>query len=193
MKHTQGLQQPARGSGFTLIEVMIVLVIMAVLMAIAVPSMRELIARQRVEGIAQELATDLRFLKSQQIQRRRTVGILFASNSTQTCYSLYIVGPAGDDCDCSNTGGSVCPNPTSAGSSVEIKTVSLPASSGVTLSASPDLLRLFGFNAMPMGGTMIQATVQSVLGGTIRISTNSLGAPVLCSVSGNSSSLPACS
>lgn len=192
MTHDHRFQHSARGSGFTLIEVMIVLVIMAVLLAIAVPSMRELIARQRVEGIAQELATDLRFLKSQQIQRRRSVGILFAGNSTQTCYSLYVVGPAGDDCDCSTTGASVCPNPTSAGSSLEIKTVILPASSGMKLSASPDLLRLIGFNALPMGGTLIQASVESALGGTVRVSTNALGAPVLCSVSGNSSNLPAC-
>ena len=192
MKHAQRFQHPARGAGFTLIEVMIVLVIMAVLLAIAVPSMRELIARQRVEGIAQELATDLRLLKSQQLQLRRTVGIRFSQTSTVTCYALFVVGDAGEDCDCTQPSASVCPNPGVIGSPSEIKTVTLPVSNGVRLSATPGLVYLSGFNAMPMGNLTIKATLQSAHGGTVRVFTNALAAPAICSVSGNSSSLPTC-
>ena len=89
MRQARQLQRPDRGAGFTMIELLIVMVILAVLLAIAVPSMREFIARKRVEGVAQELATDLRLLKSQQIQRRRNVGIQFGSNASITCYVLY--------------------------------------------------------------------------------------------------------
>lgn len=182
----------APGPGFTLIELMITLVILAVLLAIAVPSMREFVARKRVEGVAQELVTDLRLLKSQQIQRRQFVGILFGANSSMTCYSLFAVGPSDDNCDCTATGGPICPNPGGAGSSSEIKTVVLPRSSGVTLSSTPRLLRLFGHNATPIGNVTLSASVQSSQGGTVRVLTNLLAQPSLCSASGAESSLPAC-
>ncbi len=182
----------ARGPGFTLIELMITLAILAVLLAIAVPSMREFIARKRVEGIAQELVTDLRLLKSQQIQRRQFVGILFGSNASSTCYSLFAVGTSDDNCNCAAAGSPICPNPGGVGSSSEIKTVVVPRSTGVTLSATPQLLRLFGHNAAPISGVTLSTSVQSSLGGTLRVSTNLLAQPSLCSVSGAESSLPAC-
>ena len=175
-----------------MIELLIVMVILAVLLAIAVPSMREFIARKRVEGVAQELATDLKYLKSRQLQRNQFVGLLFNSNATDTCYSLFEIGPSDNNCDCTRPAGMACPNAGSPGSSLELKTVTLPRSSGVTLSSTPRLLRLFGFNASPLGNTTIQVTVQSSLGGSVRVSTNALVLPALCSISGTSSNLPAC-
>ena len=178
--------------GFTLIELMITLVILAVLLAIAVPSMREFVARKRVEGVAQELATDLRLLKSQQIQRRRSVGILFGSNDSVTCYSLYAIGTGQEHCDCTISNGPVCGNPARVQGSSEIKTVLVPRSSGVTVSSDPPLLRLFGFNGLPFGNTTIQASVQGALGGEVRVSTNEAAMPVICSVSGSESAIRAC-
>lgn len=185
-------QRRAVAPGFTLIEVMITLVILAVLLAIAVPSMREFVARKRVEGIAQELATDLRLLKSQQIQRRRSVGILFGSNDSVTCYSLYFIGTGDENCDCTIGNGPVCGNPARVQGSAEIKTVVVPRNSGVTVSSNPQLLRLFGFNGMPIGNTTIQASVQGSSGGTVRVSTNTAAMPVICSVSGSESAITAC-
>ncbi len=191
MVQTRLLHRPARGAGFTMIELMIVMVILAVLLAIAVPSMREFVARKRVEGVAQELATDFRLLKSQQIQRRRFVGMLFNDNALVTCYSLYAYGSNSSNCDCTRGPGAACLNQGAAGSSEEIKTVVVPRSSGVTVSSAPALLKLFD-TITPLGDATIQANVQSNLGGSIRVSTNILVQPSLCSVSGTSSSLPAC-
>ncbi|HOB94851.1 MAG TPA: prepilin-type N-terminal cleavage/methylation domain-containing protein, partial [Aquabacterium sp.] len=61
-------------AGFTLVELMVVVAILSVLVAIALPSARDFVARKRLEGIAQELATDLRLLKSNQIQNRPLSG-----------------------------------------------------------------------------------------------------------------------
>ena len=174
-----------------MIEMMVVTVILAVLLAMAVPSMREFAARKRVEGVAQELATDLRLLKSQQIQRRQLVVMAFSRNASVTCYSLYQEGPAGDSCDCTNPLGA-CPDWGDGSGSLEIKTVVLPISSGVTLDASPDSLRLFGFNAMPVGNATIRVAVRSTTGGAVQVSTNPLAMPVMCSISGSSYRLPAC-
>lgn len=187
-----GPRRRAVAPGFTLVEVMISLVILAVLLAIAVPSMREFVARKRVEGVAQELATDLRLLKSQQIQRRQRVGILFGSNDSMTCYSLYFIGTGDENCDCTISNGPVCGNPARVQGSAEIKTVVVPRTTGVTVSSNPQLLRLLGFNGMPSGNTTIRASVQGTSGGTVRVSTNAAAMPSVCSVSGSESSIPAC-
>lgn len=182
--------------GFTLIELMITLVILAVLLAIAVPSMREFVARKRVEGVAQELATDLRYLRAVQQQRgaawRLPVRISFSSTDAMSCYVLYVWGTAGIDCNCARTDGPVCFNPNADGASQELKTVVVRKSTGVTFSSVPELLTLTGLNGLPEGGTTILASVRSTLGGEVRVSTNATAKPSLCSVSGSESTIPRC-
>lgn len=195
----------ARTRGFTLIELLIVMVILAVLMAIAVPSMREFIARKRLEGIAQELATDLRYLRAQQIERGvRTARIRFMATDDLSCYVLYVWGSDGYDCDCTTgTIGSGCGTPGSAGASTQIKTVVVPSSTGVTLyssvvepgvtlPSSPNTLTLVGFNAMPYLDRTLQVSIRSTLGGEVRVSTNASAKPSLCTVSGSTSTIPQC-
>lgn len=185
-------QRRARSAGFTLIELMITLVILAVLLAIAVPSMREFVARKRVEGVAQELATDLRYLQAQQIQRSAPVRIRFGSTDTMSCYVLYVWGAAGVNCNCTRTDGPVCGNPDAAGASQEIKTVIVPKSTGVSFTSEPTLLTLLGFNGLPDGNTTLLASVQGTRGGEVRLTTNSTAKPSLCSVSGSESTIPRC-
>lgn len=171
---------------------MITLVILAVLLAIAVPSMREFVARKRVEGVAQELATDLRYLQAQQIQRSASVGIRFGSTDTMSCYVLYVRGAAGVNCNCTRSDGPVCGNPDAAGASQEIKTVIVPKSTGVSFTSEPALLILLGFNGLPDGNTTILASVRSPLGGEVRVTTNSTAKPSFCSVSGSESTIARC-
>jgi type IV fimbrial biogenesis protein FimT len=185
-------RRQAVAPGFTLIELMITLVILAVLLAIAVPSMREFVARKRVEGIAQELATDLRYLRAQQIQRSAPVRIRFGSTDTMSCYVLYVWGAAGVNCNCTRAEGAVCGNADAAGASQEIKTVIVPKSTGVEVTSEPALLTLLGFNGLPDGNTTILASVRSAVGGEVRVTTNSTAKPSLCSVSGSESTIPRC-
>ncbi|MDO9286026.1 MAG: prepilin-type N-terminal cleavage/methylation domain-containing protein [Aquabacterium sp.] len=191
-----GRRRRAVAPGFTLVEVMISLVILAVLLAIAVPSMREFVARKRVEGVAQELVTDLRYLQAVQQQRgaasRFPVRISFSSTDTMSCYVLYVWGTAGIDCNCARSDGPVCFDPTVDGASQELKTVVLPKSSGVSFSSDPALLTLDGFNGLPVGNRTIQATIRGTRGGEVRVSTNATAKPSLCSVSGTESSIPRC-
>jgi len=55
--------------GVTLIEVMVVLGIAAILLAFAVPSFQEFVARNRLDGAAQELLTSLQFARSEATRR----------------------------------------------------------------------------------------------------------------------------
>lgn len=177
--------------GFTLVELMVGLVILAILLAIAVPSMREFIARKRVEGVAAELATDIRYLRAQQVQRgSKDLYIRFGQNELMTCYVLFEIGSGAALCDCRRADTLVCGDQTVAGSSTELKTVKVAATTGIVMSANPDRFRLRGYNALP--DTTVQVSVSSSLGGEIQVSTNEVASPSTCSVSGHESTIRRC-
>lgn len=188
--------QRYKAHGFTLVESLITVVILAVLLAIAVPSMREFIARQRVEAVAKQVATDLKYLRSLATQRRFAVEIYFGSNDVESCYVLYGFNDSGAFCDCARTDGlRACGDPAVDGASVEYKTVSIPRSSGVVLSANPVALDLQGGDGLPTGAQRtIQISVRGTsIGGELRVyTTTDLVVPRICSVPGRSGSIPAC-
>jgi type IV fimbrial biogenesis protein FimT len=58
-----------RSRGFTIIELMIVLVMVGVMVAIAAPSMRDLVVRIRIKGAASDLHSSLMMARSEAIKR----------------------------------------------------------------------------------------------------------------------------
>lgn len=72
--------------GFTLIEMLITVVVVAVLLAVAVPGFSGFITRYRVEGVANELRTDLQYARSESIRLRAPVRLVTAADGTG--YSL---------------------------------------------------------------------------------------------------------
>ena len=65
----------ARLRGFTVIEAMVVVAILAILAAFAAPAMNQLIRTQKVRSIAYDLFADLTYARSQAIARGHNVGI----------------------------------------------------------------------------------------------------------------------
>lgn len=53
--------------GFTAIELMVVVAIIAVLLSVVVPSFQEQLARRKLEGAATELNTDIQFARAQAV------------------------------------------------------------------------------------------------------------------------------
>lgn len=193
---SQPILKPGAGReqrwGLTLIELMVTLAITAILMAIAIPSMQKLIAQRRVAGVAKELLTDLRYLRSLSVQDATMVQLDFGSNAASTCYMLSITYDLSEAaCDCTN--------PLSCQSAFvqasAVKTVSLQRSDSVTVSSNASPLRFSGPSAMPYvpyGNATITATISSVLGGSVRVSTNEIGRAFACSQSDQESNFPAC-
>lgn len=64
--------------GFTLIELVVAIAIVAVLLAVGVPSLRDMVVSQRVRSAANSLYSDLTFARSEAIKRNVQVSIVRA-------------------------------------------------------------------------------------------------------------------
>lgn len=81
---------PARKSGFSLVELMVVIVVMAVLAAIAYPSFRDLIATQRIRAAASALYESLLLARSEAIKRNNVVTLSVNSGSLASGWNVVL-------------------------------------------------------------------------------------------------------
>ena len=129
----------ARSTGFTLIELMVVMAVVAVVLVLAAPSFSRLMETQRVRGTSDQFLTDVQFARSEAASSQETTGISFKTQAgTQTCYTVHSCGAvlpiAICSCDCTLGAGNACPNQTGAiPPPRELRTVRLPTSDGVSL------------------------------------------------------------
>jgi prepilin-type N-terminal cleavage/methylation domain-containing protein len=189
-------RDPAAGPtpGFTVVELMVVVVVAAILLSLAVPSLREFMARQRVKAINAELVTDVQFARSESVARKLRVYITFRDDSAQlTCYTIQTgIGTAGGiPCDCRKPLGTACEDMPSV---IELKTVQVPRSTTVTLQLADEQPDVIWFEE-PRGEAnpaVFQVTVASSISGKLRTLTNALGRPQVCSPDGSIGAVPVC-
>ena len=121
--------------GFTLVELLIVVAVVAVVLTLAAPSFREMIEMQRLRGPSAQLTTDIQFARSEAVSRQEVVAISFEpSASGMSCYILHTW--PGDlnqpRCSCSAPEGSRCPVAVPpAPQPREIRTVQVPTATNV--------------------------------------------------------------
>lgn len=199
--------------GLTLVEVLVVIALVGILIALAAPSMRDLISAKRVQGITTELVTDMQYARSEAARRSRDVRIGFQATDQLSCYALYIEPEAAPGalpasgvnggigtCDCSRTPGvNVC---TAEVGREEIKTVQVPRSRGVSFSASSADGPILNFGAVSGGQVSASApravpapfevTVTGTPRGQLRTSVSQSGRPSVCSPDGSISGARPC-
>lgn len=73
--------------GFTMIELLTVMAIIAVLLSLAVPSFREQLARRTLEGAANELSADLQYTRTQAVSNNAVTALATTSVSQYTITS----------------------------------------------------------------------------------------------------------
>lgn len=169
-------------AGFTIIELMVVVVVAAVLLTLAVPSFREMIARNRLEGVTSEFVTDLQYARSEAVARNANVGLI--TGVAGTCYTIYQeANPVAGACNCANT-------PACTGGPAEIKTVSF---SGTGISATVSTTFLFEPVRGGLTGATTQADLSSAAGvGQLRADVLAVGRVKACSPSGTFRGYPSC-
>lgn len=119
--------------GFTLIELMVVVALIAVILTLGVPSFRDWIVNQRLKSVNAQLVTDLQFARSEAAARNMPVYVSYRlSTDNQTCYTIYTTSTSGLFCNCTLGATLACPN----AAQTELKTVTLPWDSSVRFAAS---------------------------------------------------------
>jgi prepilin-type N-terminal cleavage/methylation domain-containing protein len=175
--------------GITLIELMVVVALMAIVISLVAPSMRELLAAQRVQSINAELVGNLQYARAEAVRRNLPVFLRFSSNSTRTCYVIYLAAVHGT-CNCLYGTGTAC-----TGDHEEIRTVVVPRTLSVALAASSSVSTIVNFDKDTGRTTPNTFTVDvaSTVRGTLRTTVNATGRPTVCSPDGSIRQVPQCS
>ncbi len=118
-----------RSRGFTLIEAGVALAVAAIALSTAAPGFQGFIEKQRLDGVAAQLATDIQFIRSEAVLRNSALRLSFHAESWGSCYVLH--SGLAKDCSCSADGPAQC-----SGEARQIKTVVLPARQRVKLQAN---------------------------------------------------------
>jgi len=92
----------SKGNGFTLIEVMIVLAVLAIIMSLALPSYRSIIEKRQVTSAAEQITAFLSAMKGEAVKLNQNLA--FSYSSSDQCMGFQQDMAA---CDCS-TGSTTC-------------------------------------------------------------------------------------
>jgi type IV fimbrial biogenesis protein FimT len=148
--------------GFTLVEMMVAIAVVAVLLTLAAPSFYDFILVQRLKSTNAQLVTDMQFARSEASSRGVDVQVIFSATGPDGplgCYSIYTDSSADPrfKCDCTQPPAARC----AQASTREIRTVQIPVSLGVRLSLPEGQARDFAYQAITGGITPIGVTVAS--------------------------------
>ncbi len=161
------MQAVQQNSGFTLVELMVTVAVLAVLLAIAIPSFQGTLDKRRLTGAAEQLYADLQYARSEAIRQNRNVTVYF-SETSPWCYGID--DDTSSACNCSSA-----PSACTVGGVQKVVTVSVPLCSNFTSDN-------FAFD--PRRGTAApQGTVflQSSAIGTVRVTVSNPGRVRICS------------
>ncbi|MEO5361998.1 MAG: GspH/FimT family pseudopilin [Magnetococcus sp. DMHC-8] len=78
--------------GFTLLEMLITVAILAVVLSLSVPHVRAFLEIQRLKNSVETIAGDLQYARLESVKRNQPVSVTFATNGTHTW--SYSVSPA---------------------------------------------------------------------------------------------------
>ena len=162
-------RQQNAGGGFTLLELLIVVSVLTILLAIAIPSMQALLTRNHLKAAAQALAEDLQWTRSESIARNQMLRVVFDMN--HWCYGIDEDASATAHCDCR-----LSPGETGACS---LKQVSGAAFPGIDLTGTFIATRFEPRRATAINGSL---TLTAATGPALRVVLSRLGRVRICSL-----------
>ena len=193
-RHHSGVQ------GFTLVELLIAVAVIAIILVVAAPSFRDMVQMQRLRSITAQLVTDLQFARNEAVSRGILLRLSFQSNASMTCYSLYTSRVIDNRCDCLLGPEAACQN-----GNVEVRTVQVPRNLGVqVVIPNTEFDTAFAFDnvtgglfviptddvALPFDGIKIESFIDNSRKLVVKL--NRAGRPSICKPAGSTMTEPAC-
>jgi type IV fimbrial biogenesis protein FimT len=199
-----------RRDGFTLIELMVGLTVLGVLLLVAAPGVRDMLAMQRLKSTHAQIVTDLQFARAEAVASGSEVNFYVMPQTAvrDACYIIfhhigrnYGANGASGSCNCRLPAGSRC---TEAGTR-ELRTVIIPRSRGVRVATPIDLPSpSMAFN--PVNGAMVLVVNEAGLGSGVDFKVDSIvdaarslrvvvglsGRPTVCRPAGSTMPEPDC-
>ncbi len=191
------MRPPRRLAGLTLVELIVALAIVAVVAAIAAPSLRTFMLQQRLRSAASELLTDIQFARSTALSMSvvpnfYAVNVAFRSDSNVTCYAIAIVSSQYTDCDCTRTAGNVCQLSGAAALFQPLRVVTIKRTTGVSVASSDAIF--YRSSGLTTDRTAKTLTLGTDSAGQLNVLISATGLPRICAPAGtNLSGIPSCS
>lgn len=172
-----------RQHGLTLVESCIATLVSAITVGVAAPSFQQARDQRHLDGVAAQLATDVRHARSMAVARHEQVRLTLRRAAADSCYVVH-TGSA-NDCSCAADGSASC----SAGAQV-LQSAGFPAGGPVQVHANTASM-LFDADrgTVTPAGTL---TVQDGSGRAVRQVVSIMGRVRACSPAGAVAGYPAC-
>lgn len=170
-----------RVQGFSLIEMLVVVVVLSVVLALAVPTFSNIINRDHLRNAAERLRSDLNLAKTESRRRNRNITISFtrSDDGSTWCYGLTLA--AACDCDVTDPDdGVLCELDAGVPATVDSTTYD-----GVRLDSLPFTAGNLLFSAARPTIAAGSASLTSVDDKTARVVVSSMGRIRLCSPAGD--------
>ena len=169
--------------GLSLIECCVTLAIASILAGAAIPSFDQSHKKRLLDGTAAELATDLRYVRSEAVARNEGVRIGFRTVPGGTCTMIHTGANAA--CTCSADGVAECSN-----GAMLLKSHFYPANGGVSVTANVSSMRFDETNGtVTPTGTV---TLAAASGQSLRHVVNIMGRVRTCSPGGTVKDVKPC-
>ncbi len=170
-----------KNAGFTLLEAMIVVAIIGIVSAFAVPSYQDMLERNRLKQVAEALKSDLQFARTEAIKRSQTVLVTRTpGNAGAWCYGLSTKSA----CSCAQV-------TTTAANYCEIKRIVGADFSSTNMNAAVGNNSSFSFRRGTIGADNVTFSTNNY---AARVVFSDVGRVKICTPSGSAgvSDYPAC-
>jgi type IV fimbrial biogenesis protein FimT len=191
MKPTRALtRSPA---GLTLVELLMTVAVLGVLLAVAIPSLMDLMERRRIVAVAGEVVSIFNYAKSEANALPDTLTMNLQPNTAYSCIRVN-TSASYDGCRCTVSPADAC----KTGTAVMLREFLLPRSSTVSFAASGT------WNAKPYTMTFernrhhsdvrdVKITVTGArTGAKLRVDYNDAGRVSICAPDATMSGFPSC-
>lgn len=170
MSKRSGLRQI---QGVTLIEMVVTILVLAIILAYAIPSYRDLSERRALQGVANGIVSSVVAAKEEAIKRDQVVRVQFSTLGKGVCVGATVAA----SCDCSTAGS--CPLAVFPASAKELRMVETKTAPAFVGSGT-------GFSIDPKTGMLNDPTntgeveLQTSLGYAVKVRVNAMARPRIC-------------